>query len=433
MPRTTASAALLAIALVCASLAGQPSADLPVAKDTALPQALIAAELRFSATGDKLLVVRQYGEGTTPLVTIHDAGPGRKHGRSTYFPLIYPDLYSINNVTPGFRPRGISATLSPDGNFLATSSFKFVRLWDLSKEGEKGWWPPKPVTLDFPGSAAVAFTKDGKQLLTASIIGGMKLREKAEFEVKLWDVGSGKPIGEPGTATAPDIAMRGAPRDTLQSLAFAPDGASFLTAAGASNSDAQSVQLWDAKTLKPLGEPLPAAGLVHRFGRDGKTLLAVSTREIALWDIANRKPICTLPTPEIEKEMRRGYDLSHMTKWKPWFAIHTDGTSVLSAKDDEVQWWDLSGEKPVAKQTLRHSGEIPGNVYWVAISHDGKRAATARENSDEVLIWSLETGKPVIKIPHKQRVMAMEFSPDAQMLATADAGDVHLWNLDVKK
>ncbi len=419
MPRKTASLALLAQTLLCcATSTGQLPADLPEAVGERFPQALTSAELRFSEANDKLLVVRHFGEGLMPLVTIHDAKPQGSsfHGRSIYFPLSSPDLF-INNATSAVRRRGVLASLSTDGKVLATSSFRIVRLWDISR-GQKGLWPT-PVTLDLPGSALATFTKDSKQLLTASIIGGMKLREKAEFEVKLWDVGSGKPIGEPGTATVPDLAMRGAPRDTLQSLAFAPDGATFLTAAGSSNSDAQSVQFWDAKTLKPIAEPLPAAGFVHRFGRNGKTLLVVSTREIALWDIANRKPSCTLPTPEIAKN-------------RP-FAIHPNGTSVLYAKEDEVQWWDLSGEKPVAKQTLKHTEQIPGSIYWVAISHDGKRAATARENSDDVLVWSLETGKPVLKIPHKERVMAMEFSPDGRILATADAGDVRLWNLDIKK
>lgn len=417
MPHMTASAALLAFVLVCSSAVARPLADLPEAKGTTVPQALASAELRFSAANDKLVVVRQYGEGTAPLLTVHDARPDKRiTGRTVFFPLSSPDLIG----TAGARRSGVSAEFGPGGNVLVTMSSRTVRLWDISK-GHSGR-RPAPVTLDLSGSALAAFTKDGKQLLTASGVGSGKIGEKAQCEVKLWDVGSGKPTGESGAATVP-APIRMSPT-TIRALLLARDGSFFLTAAGAERLDAKSVQFWDAKTLKPLGEPLPAAGSVYHLGPDGKTLMAVSRREIALWDIAARKPVCALPSPpEIAKAWPSSAD---GIRSRPWFAIHPNGTSILCREDDRAKLWDLSSEKPMEKVTLKHSGQ----VSRIAISHDGKQAATACAHPDVAFVWSLETGKPLLKIPHKSKIMAMEFSPDGRVLATADAGDVHLWNLD---
>jgi WD40 repeat protein len=110
-----------------------------------------------------------------------------------------------------------------------------------------------------------------------------------------------------------------------------------------------------------------------------------------------------------------------------WVAIHPSGTSVLYREGDQAKLWDLSGEKPVEKLTLKRSGK----VHRMAISPDGKKAVTACEGPDEVLLWSLESGERLLKIPHSGKVMAIAFSPDGRTLATANAGDVQLWNVEL--
>jgi WD40 repeat protein len=77
--------------------------------------------------------------------------------------------------------------------------------------------------------------------------------------------------------------------------------------------------------------------------------------------------------------------------------------------------------------------EHPGLVYWVTISRDGKRAATAAAGPDEILIWDLETGKALLRLPHEGRVKALEFSPDGRLVATVSERDVQIWGIEVKK
>jgi WD40 repeat protein len=211
----------------------------------------------------------------------------------------------------------------------------------------------------------------------------------------------------------------------MKALLWAPDEKSFLTAYSGQILEAKSIQFWDAAAMKPVGEPLPAVGDAHHFGRDGRTLLVVSKSEICLWDLVNRKPIGKLFTPEIAK------------RWIPWpqrritdhrwAAVHPDATSVLFTDRAQAQLWDLSGETPQKKRVLEHAQ----NIYWVSIARDGKQAATACR--DQILVWNLDTGKPLLRIPHDGQIRAMEFSPDSRLLATVKESGIQVWRVDAER
>jgi WD40 repeat protein len=409
--------------LACASSQGQPPEDLPEAKGSSVSKPLVYVDLQFAKDSQRLLVVRLDSDKSTHLVRVYDTQIGRRFGDRRYIPLLFPDIYSPDNAKPGYRQLDGSAKLCSDGNSVVTYSRGIVRIWDNAKEG-KGSWPPKPVTLEHPGEVMVAFTKDNKQLLTTSLTSDMRFGAEVKMELKLWEAESGKQVGETVTTTVGRIPQ--IPGASLKSLTLSPDGTVFLTAIGTQHDEAKSVQFRDTKTLKSLGEPLPAAGSRFSISPDGKTLIAISRSELSVWNIADRKKVCSLPTPEVVKnEPSPVFNF----RYKPWFAIHPNGKSVLYRKDDHVRLYDMSGEKPVEKLALKH----PGQVYWLAISHDGKLAATACSQQDGVYVWNLETGKAILKIPHVGKVEAMEFSPDGLLLATANAADVQLWDLVEKK
>jgi WD40 repeat protein/outer membrane protein assembly factor BamE (lipoprotein component of BamABCDE complex) len=173
--------------------------------------------------------------------------------------LLRPDR-SLAQFPGIWRPAGVQAwplTLSRDGRYVAAPSTNGIRVWDLSTGGYRtivaglklGWggvvgdWPPHSIDISNDskvlaagfddavvlwdmasgerlhvlgghgkssvfGGLALEFGPDGRTLATGGRDDTVKL-----WEVKLWDVASGKetssfPIG----------------RDEVQSLAFAPGG-----------------------------------------------------------------------------------------------------------------------------------------------------------------------------------------------------------------
>ena len=110
-----------------------------------------------------------------------------------------------------------------------------------------------------------------KQLMAEGVL-------KSEGEGRLWDVASGKPLGEPLRHDGPVVAV-----------AFSPDGTKALT-----GSWDNTARLWDAATGKPLSEPLRHDGQIVAvaFSPDGTKVLTGSyDRTARLWDAATGSPL----------------------------------------------------------------------------------------------------------------------------------------------
>ena len=90
---------------------------------------------------------------------------------------------------------------------------------------------------------------------------------------RLWDAGTGKPLGE---------AMRH--EGYVSSAQFSPDGTRVMTASGD-----DTARLWDAGTGKPLGEAMRHEGEVWsaQFSPDGTRVVTASSDKTArLWDVS---------------------------------------------------------------------------------------------------------------------------------------------------
>ena len=118
----------------------------------------------------------------------------------------------------------VAVAFSPDGNTLASGSFKEIRLWDLTTGH-----PTHASVLDGHRDmvTTVAFSPDSKTLASTSFYG----------TVLLWDVATGQ-----RRHTLP------AHTDSITALAFSPDNRT-LASGGYWSLDAKStLHLWDVQT-----------------------------------------------------------------------------------------------------------------------------------------------------------------------------------------
>jgi serine/threonine protein kinase/WD40 repeat protein/Flp pilus assembly protein TadD len=185
---------------------------------------------------------------------------------------------------------------SPDGRYLAA-----LKLGDWSKHPELVVWEVASGSVAFraphnsPGyllSPAARFRPDGRAVAARDVNGVLRL----------WEVPSGKPLGERPldgdgvTRFSPDgrvvaasanLGVRLLDADTLaplpdgflahpdpiQDVAFSPDGAFLLT-----GHETGSAQLWDVATRKPVGPPAVLLGPIRAvvFPADGKTCACVA-------------------------------------------------------------------------------------------------------------------------------------------------------------
>jgi WD40 repeat protein len=276
----------------------------------------------------------------------------------------------------------ISVAYSPDGRLLASGDEAGeVRVWDMPGGTRR-------YVLPALGSEvyALAFSPDGKFLLTAATEGG--------GDINVWEAETGKP----------DRVLKGHAKGVFE-VSFAPGGKALVSTGW----DA-TVRVWDfaaRREVKMLRSPddrwmrsvvVSAGGKIAGGGGPKVLLLEPDGKLLKTFD-TDAAPLCFSP----DGRLLAG------TTW-------TEG---------QVTVWDVNTGKKVGAWRA-HEGLANG----VAFSRDGRALVTAGGDG-AIRFWDVATQHQLAELRHEGEAYQLAFSPDGGTLATTGRKDrlVKLWDV----
>ena len=337
-------------------------------------------------TGDPLLVMGGHQGWVWPVVVNHEGTALLVGDQSGVVRLWDPRTGELRWELPGHTEQVWTAEFNPDTSIVAVGDQSgVVRLWDprtgrLVRE-------LAPATLG--GSVfRTYFSPDGARLATAH----------EEGVVRLWDVASGELVTE---LTGHD--------GRVYSLHFSPDGR-YL----ASGDTEGEVMLWDLAPAKPAGKPLVRhGGAVYRVGFDPQgTVLATADSDgvVRLFDY---------PSGALRHEIQahRG------SIWPLVFHQHRHHFATSSSDGETRVWSSDTGE-------LVHRVRGHGRTMAMARFNQDASLLAACGNDGSVRLWEPRTGRQVrtLRLADEQLTDAL-FTPGFPVIATVGtSGRVHLWN-----
>ncbi|KAG8752080.1 hypothetical protein FRC12_012133 [Ceratobasidium sp. 428] len=184
--------------------------------------------------------------------------------------------------------------------------------------------------------------------------------------IRIWDARTSKPVGQPLTDHTSDV----------YSVAYSPDGAYI-----ASGSQDNTIRVWDAHTGKPVGQPLtghPGPVWSVAYSPDGAYIASGTVdKTIRIWDARTGEPV--------------GQPLTGHTDRVYSVAYSPDGAYIASGSYDKtIRIWDARTGKPVGQPLTGHTS----SAWSVAYSPDGTYIASGSWDST-IRIWDARSGKPL--------------------------------------
>ena len=233
---------------------------------------------------------------------------------------------------------------------------------------------------------SVSYSPDGKKIISGS----------GDKTIRIWDANTGKRLKK----------LKGH-SDYVSSVAYSPDGKRII-----SGSTDKTVKIWDANT----GDSLKTLR-GHKYGvwsvaysPDGTKIISGSNdKTIKIWD-AN--------TGECLKTLKGHSDYVSSVAYSP------DGKRIISGSDDNTIKICDANTGECIKTLEGHSLE----VYSVAYSPDGTKIISGSLDKT-IKIWDANTGQCLQTLEgHSESVHSVAYSPDGSRIVSGSAdGTVRIW------
>jgi WD40 repeat protein len=362
-------------------------------------------------------------------------------------------IQQILNVTP--RPLTVIAesnsidasAFSPDGRFIATSSWRGTLAVSDASSGKVLW----RSTSDDKHLAEVHFSRDGERVCVGSTFqqgcAGLSLARVVFQLVEVRDARTGKLVF-PGlrsnlvsSAFSPDdrwlaialtnnliqvldqrtgalvLEMRGHSNE-ITALGFSPDGNVLVSA-----SRDHTARIWRVPSGEPVGKPFEHERWVQR------AVLSADARYLATAMAPQDKASPVVQVWDVETGEKIGPAIMETNDTRALFfgprghALLVTGDEVLN----DVHIWDLANG-------LKHLRVLPvGMARCWEFSPDGRMLAIGTD-SGFVSILSTDTWDLLFPaFRHTGWVESVHFSPSGtRLLTTSDDGTAKIWSLSLK-
>jgi WD40 repeat protein/serine/threonine protein kinase len=261
--------------------------------------------------------------------------------------------FSGHDAFSGIRALVFSVAWRPRSNLIASAGLDTVRAWDARNGQEAFKLPSASGKVALPYQA-VAFSPDGRYLVTGKVDGA----------VQLWDGDTGQEVGTLATH-----------KREIRGVVFSHGGEHLASA----SSDGV-VKIWDANQLgkKVKKEPLTlrarvaGPGLNVAFSPDGKRMATGGeANTVKIWDVETGQPLLRL-------EGHKG-----------------DIYTIAFSPDDDGRWIASAGEDSVVKVWNSRTGTLVRNfrghrgiVSSLAFSPDGRQLVSGSRDRT-VKVWDV--------------------------------------------